>query len=70
MSIGAVAQTNRLPFDRPARRRAVRPAGRLRANGDMLKSCDFSAHAEPFDFPFALRRSKGERFAQERLVEA
>ena len=42
----AVAQTNRLPFDRPARRRAVRPAGRLRANGDILKSCDFSAHAE------------------------
>jgi hypothetical protein len=31
---GAVAQTNRLPFDR------------LRANGDRLKSCDFSAHAE------------------------
>ena len=30
----AVAQTNRLPFDR------------LRANDDMLKSCDFSAHAE------------------------
>jgi len=30
----AVAQTNRLPFDR------------LRANGDMLKSFDFSAHAE------------------------
>ena len=29
-----VAQTNRLPFDR------------LRANGDMVKSCDFSAHAE------------------------
>ena len=22
---------------------------RLRVNGDMLKSCDFSAHAEPFD---------------------
>ena len=31
---GAVAQTNRLPFDR------------LRANGDRLKLCDFSAHAE------------------------
>jgi len=30
----AVAQTNRLPFDR------------LRANGVMLKSCDFSVHAE------------------------
>jgi len=30
----AVAQTNRLPFDK------------LRANGDMLKSCDFSAHTE------------------------
>jgi endonuclease IV len=24
----------------------------------------------PFDFPFALRLSKGERFAQDRLVEA
>ena len=33
-SLRAVAQTNRLPFDR------------LRANDDMLKSCDFSAHAE------------------------
>ncbi len=33
-SCRAVAQTSRLPFDR------------LRANGDMLKSCDFSAHAE------------------------
>ncbi len=54
----AVAQTNLLPFDR------------LRANGDILKSCDFSAHAEPFDSPFALRLSKGERFAQDRLVEA
>jgi len=31
---GAVAQTNRLPFDR------------LRAIGDILKTCDFSAHAE------------------------
>jgi hypothetical protein len=30
----AVAQTNRLPFDR------------LRANGDMLKPFEFSAHAE------------------------
>jgi hypothetical protein len=33
-SLWAVAQTNRLPFDR------------LRANGDIFKSCDFSAHAE------------------------
>jgi len=33
-SVRAVAQTNRLPFDR------------LRANGDLLKSCDFSVHAE------------------------
>ncbi len=54
----AVGQTNSLPFDR------------LRANGDMLESCDFSTHAEPFDFPFALRRSKGERFAQDRLGDA
>jgi hypothetical protein len=30
----AVAQTNHLPFDR------------LRASGDMLKSCNFSGHAE------------------------
>jgi len=30
----AVAQTNLLPFDR------------LRVNGDILKSCDFSVHAE------------------------
>jgi len=33
-STGAVAQTNRLPFDR------------LRANEDMLKLFGFSAHAE------------------------
>ncbi|MCJ7785840.1 MAG: hypothetical protein MUP41_18060, partial [Desulfobacterales bacterium] len=33
-STRAVAQTHRLPFDR------------LRANGDTLKSCDFSGHAE------------------------
>ena len=37
---------------------------------DMLKSCNFSSHAEPFDSPFPLRLSKGERFAQDRLVEA
>jgi hypothetical protein len=33
-SLRAVAQTHRLPFDR------------LRANGGVLKSCDFSVHAE------------------------
>jgi antitoxin component of RelBE/YafQ-DinJ toxin-antitoxin module len=33
-SFRAVAQTNRLPFDR------------FRANGDMLKAFEFSAHAE------------------------
>ena len=48
----AVTQTNHLPFDR------------LKASGDILKTCNFSGHAEPFDFPFALRLSKGERFAQ------
>ena len=40
------------------------PFDRLRTSGDMLKSCNFSGHAEPFDSPFALRLSKGERFAQ------
>jgi hypothetical protein len=29
-----------------------------------------SVRAEPFDLPFVLRLSKGERFAQDRLVEA
>jgi len=64
----AVAQTNHLPFDR------------LRASGDMLKSCNFSGHAEPFLRPCSGhseknrspcpgrvepgRLSKGERFAQ------
>jgi len=33
-SLGAVAQTHRLPFDR------------LRAKGGALKSCDFSVRAE------------------------
>jgi len=56
-SLHVVAQTNRLPFDRPVLSEpyALRePQGErrvegLKANGDMLKSCDFSAHAEPFD---------------------
>jgi len=46
------------------------PFDRLRANGGVLKSFEFPVHAQPFDFPFALRLSKGERFAQDRLVEA
>jgi hypothetical protein len=36
----------------------------------MLRVNDLSAHAEPFDSPFILRLSKGERLAQDRLVEA
>jgi len=38
-------------------------------NGLRLKLFSFSVRGEPFDSPFALRFSKGERFAQDKLVE-
>jgi len=55
----AVAQTNHLPFDRST-------SSRLRASGDILKSYNFSAHAEPslrlgsghLEKPFILSLSK------------
>jgi len=45
------------------------PFDRLRVNGLRLKLFSFSVRGEPFDSPFALRFSKGERFAQDKLVE-
>jgi hypothetical protein len=50
----AVAQINHLPFDR------------LRASGDMFKSCDFSAHDEPF---FRLRSGHSEKTVHPEPVE-
>jgi hypothetical protein len=35
----------------------------------MLKINQLAVRPEPFDSPFALRLSKGERFAQDRHVE-
>jgi len=52
-----LAKVRNLPFDR------------LRVNGLRLKLFSFSVRGEPFDAPFALRFSKGERFAQDKLVE-
>jgi len=52
-----LAKVRNLPFDR------------LRVNGLRLKLFSFSVRGEPFDSPFALRFSKGERFAQDKLVE-
>jgi len=53
----ALAKVRNLPFDM------------LRVNGLRLKLFSFSVRGEPFDSPFALRFSKGERFAQDKLVE-
>ena len=50
-----LAKVGNLPFDR------------LRVNGLRLKLFSFSVRGEPFDSPFALRFSKGERFAQDKL---
>ena len=50
-----LAKVRNLPFDR------------LRVNGLRLKLFSFSVRGEPFDSPFALRFSKGERFAQDKL---
>ena len=57
MYLELLAKVHNLPFDR------------LRVNGLRLKLSSFSVRGEPFDSPFALRFSKGERFAQDRLVE-
>jgi hypothetical protein len=35
----------------------------------MLRINHLAVRSEPFDPPFALKLSKGERFAQDRLVE-
>jgi len=51
----ALAKVRNLPFDM------------LRVNGLRLKLFSFSVRGEPFDSPFALRFSKGERFAQDKL---
>jgi len=57
LPIELLAKVRNLPFDR------------LRVNGLRLKLFSFSVRGEPFDSPFALRFSKGERFAQDKLVE-
>jgi len=56
-SFELLAKVRNLPFDR------------LRVNGLRLKLFSFSVRGETFDSPFALRFSKGERFAQDKLVE-
>ncbi len=57
-----LAKVRNLPFD-------CSTGSQLMVNGLRLDLFSFPVRGEPFDSPFALRFSKGERFAQDKLVE-